>query len=340
MRGNAGQGHADVVFCDGENASAVAGRMDYGLRIVKGSTGLLYCVLAWLAFPGCAASSSSDGETPCTATEVDAGDSDGPVFVAGALGSLKILLYTYSTGYRHSSIPDGINAIRALGAENGFGVDVIGTSLDKQGSYCANQPVAADTSYFTAENLAQYAAVVFLSTTTTKAPESVLMDDVGKAAFEAYIRAGGGFVGIHAAADAEYGWDFYHELLGATFLAHGPPVTSSLRIEDARHLATGALPNPWSRFDEWYDFTQNPRPAAHVLINLDETTYPNNPDPMGDHPIAWCKTIGAGRAFYTGLGHAGTAFGDALVRRHLLGAILYAADAVAANCTLSDMTGI
>ena len=154
-----------------------------------------------------------------------------------------------------------------------------------------------------------------------------------EAAFEAYIRAGGGFVGIHAAADAEYGWSFYHDLLGATFLGHGSPVESSLRVEDSGHPATSALPDPWSRFDEWYDFTQNPRPTAHVLLTLDETTYPNNPDPMGDHPIAWCKTLGAGRAFYTGLGHPGEAFGDALVRRHLLGGILYAAGAIAADCS-------
>ncbi len=69
------------------------------------------------------------------------------------------------------------------------------------------------------------------------------------------------------------------------------------------------------------------------MIDLDETTYPNNPDPMGDHPIAWCKTVGAGRSFYTGLGHTAEAFGDALVRRHLLGGILYAAGAIAADCS-------
>jgi cytochrome c len=84
---------------------------------------------------------------------------------------------------------------------------------------------------------------------------------------------------------------------------------------------------------EWYDFTGNPRAAAHVLIALDESTYPDNPYPMGDHPIAWCKTVGAGRAFYTGLGHTGATFGDALVRQHLLGGILYAAGAIAADCS-------
>ncbi|HEX7499686.1 MAG TPA: ThuA domain-containing protein [Polyangia bacterium] len=302
-------------------------------RSIKRSSGILRCSLAWLVLAGCSAS------PPCSDPDLDAGDAYGLAFDAGAAVPPHILLYTYSTGYRHASIPDGINAIRALGTANGFGVDVKGSEPNARGSYCANRPATADVAYFTVENLSKYAAVVFLSTTTATAPESTLMDDAGKVAFEAYIRAGGGFVGIHAAADAEYGWAFYHDLLGATFLAHGPPVTASLRIEDAVHPATSALPNPWSRFDEWYDFTQPPRPTAHVLINLDETTYPNNPDPMGDHPMAWCKTVGAGRSFYTGFGHTAEAFGDALIRRHLLGGILYAAGAIAADCSLPIAKG-
>jgi type 1 glutamine amidotransferase len=287
-------------------------------------------LLACLALAGCAAS-ASPVERPCSAGDVDAGEPHLAPFDAGGAGPFSVLLYTYSTGYRHASIPDGIHAIRALGAAHGFAVDVVGTASDALGSYCANQLVAPDPTYFTLENLSRYAAVVFLNATT--AADGALLDEAGKTAFETYIRAGGGFVGVHAATDAEYGWAFYHDLLGATFLGHGPPVTASLRLEDVAHPATADLPNPWSRYDEWYDFTTNPRAAAHVLMNLDEATYPDNPYPMGDHPIAWCKTMGAGRAFYTGLGHHGAAFGDALVRRHLLGGILYAAGVIAADCS-------
>jgi type 1 glutamine amidotransferase len=283
--------------------------------------------LALIVLGGC-----SPDEPACSDPDIDAGPSYGAAIDAGA-APLAILLNTYSTGFRHDSIPDGIAAIRALGSANGFGVDVKGSALNKRGSYCINQPEPADVGYFTAENLAKYAAVVFLSTTTQKDPTSAILDDAGKAAFETYIRGGGGFVGIHAAADAEYGWTFYHDLLGATFLGHGPPVTSLLGVEDTRHPASSALPNPWSRYDEWYDFTENPRPTAHVLVNLDEATYPDNPYPMGDHPIAWCKTVGAGRSLYTGLGHTRAAFADPLVLRHLLGGILYAAGAVAADCS-------
>ena len=287
-----------------------------------------YSALALLVLARC-----SPGEPVCSDPDIEAGPVDRAAIDGGATPPLAILLYTYSTGFRHESIPDGIAAIRALGSANGFGVDVKGSALSKRGSYCINQPEPADMAYFTADNLSKYAALVFLSTTTEKTPTSTLLDDAGKAAFEAYVRAGGGFVGIHAAADAEYGWAFYHDLLGATFLAHGPAVTSSLRVEDAVHPASSALPNPWLRYDEWYDFTEDPRATARVLINLDEATYPNNPSPMGDHPIAWCKTVGAGRSLYSGLGHTSAAYADPIVQQHLLGGILYATGAVAADCS-------
>lgn len=288
------------------------------------------CGFAWLMLVGCS-SKAAPIEKTCSLPTIDAGAAWLFPLDAGGAGHFEILLYTYSTGYRHASIPDGINAIRALGAANGFGVDVQGTEADTAGSYCANRPVAGATQ-FTTQGLSRYAAVVFLNTTTT--PGTSLLDEAGQAALETYIRTGGGFVGVHAAADAEYGWPFYQELLGARFLAHGPPVTASLRVEDAAHPAMRHLPNPWSRFDEWFDFTENPRPTAHVLLNLDETTYPDNPAPMGDHPIAWCKAVGTGRSFYTGLGHSGAAFGDPDVLRHLLGGILYAARAMPADCSV------
>ena len=278
--------------------------------------------------------SCSPGDDPdCVDPIIDVGDPYESAGDAGVVGPFKILVYAYSTGFRHDSIPQGIAALRELGAVNGFGVEVKGSAQNRRGGYCGNRPEPADLAYFRTENLALYAAIVFLNTTTPATPTTPLLDDTGKAALEAYIRGGGGFVGIHAATDAEYGWAFYHELLGATFLNHGPAVESMLRIEDATHPAMRALPDPWARYDEWYNFTVNPRPTAHVLLTLDEATYPDNPSPMGDHPIAWCKTVGDGRSFYTGLGHTAAAFNDPLVLRHLLGGILYASGVLPADCS-------
>ena len=109
----------------------------------------------------------------------------------------SVLVFSKTSGYRHDSIPDGIAAIEQLGADNSF--SVVATEDDAQ---------------FTDDNLANYAAVVFLNTTGT------VLDDAEKAAFMRYIESGGGFVGIHSATDTEYEWPWYGQLVGAYFQSH------------------------------------------------------------------------------------------------------------------------
>ena len=82
------------------------------------------------------------------------------------------------------------------------------------------------------------------------------------------------------------------------------------------------------RLDEWYAFDVNPRSHVHVLLTVDERTYRPGMFAMGrDHPIAWSHSVGRGRAFYTALGHAGAAYATRAMRRHLGGAIVWAARA-------------
>jgi len=90
-------------------------------------------------------------------------------------------------------------------------------------------------------------------------------------------------------------------------------------VEDHVHPATAHLGATWPREDEWYNYRRNPRTRVHVLLSLDESTYSGGT--MGDHPSAWCHTVGAGRAFYTGGGHAASTFVDQAFRTHLLGGI-------------------
>jgi cytochrome c len=219
----------------------------------------------------------------------------------------SILVFSKTTGYRHDSIPDGIAAIRALGAEHGFAMD------DTE-----------DAGRFTDAGLAPYRAVVFLSTTGD------ILDAAQKAAFERYIRSGGGFAGVHSASDTEYGWAWYGRLVGAYFKSHPAIQPATIRIADPEHASTSGLPQQWQRTDEWYNFRSNPRGAVHVLATLDEATYSGGT--MGtDHPIAWCQTVGKGRSWYTAMGHTAASYAEPLFRRHLLGGIESAAG-VAGDC--------
>ena len=137
-------------------------------------------------------------------------------------------------------------------------------------------------SAFTDESLARYKAVVFLSTTGD------VLNAAQEAAFERFIRRGGGFVGVHSAADTEYDWPFYGALVGAYFAGHPDIQNATIQIEDAAHPAMASLPRAWTRRDEWYNFQQNPRGSVNVLATLDERTYTRRHDGAGppDHLVA------------------------------------------------------
>ena len=173
---------------------------------------------------------------------------------------------------------------------------------------------------------AGYDAVVFLSTTgDVLTPEQ-------QAAFEGYIRNGGGYVGIHSAADTEYDWAWYGGLVGAYFLSHPEPQDATLLVEDRTHESTAHLGDTWQRFDEWYDFRDDPRDRVHVLLSVDPATLTASQMP-DDHPIAWCHDYDGGRAWYTALGHTGESWAEPAFLQHVLGGIRTAAGLTTADCS-------
>ena len=240
--------------------------------------------------------------------------SSGPSGSSGASESKKpsagerVLVFSKTAGFRHDSIPEGVAAVKSLGAANGFRVDA-----------------TEDAGAFSSRNLARYDAVVFLSTTGD------VLNEAQQRAFEGYIKRGGGYVGIHAAADTEYDWEFYGGLAGAYFQSHPAIQPARIEVEDRAHPATSHLGESWNRTDEWYNYRSNPRDRAHVLASLDESSY-NGGSMSGDHPIAWCQEYRGGRAFYTGSGHTKESYADPAFQQHLLGGIQWAVGAAEADC--------
>ncbi|MGW5306322.1 ThuA domain-containing protein [Streptomyces griseoluteus] len=220
----------------------------------------------------------------------------------------RVLVFSKTAGFRHDSIPDGVAAVQQLGATDGLTVDA-----------------TEDAGAFTTRNLRRYDAVVFLSTTGD------VLDAAQQRAFEGYIRQGGGYVGVHAAADTEYDWPFYGGLAGAWFDSHPAIQPATVVIEDHAHPSTAALPARWERTDEWYNYRSNPRARAHVLASLDESSYSGG-TMSGDHPIAWCQSYQGGRAFYTGGGHTRDSYADPAFRAHLRGGLRWATGAAQADC--------
>lgn len=209
--------------------------------------------------------------------------------------SARILVFSKTAGFRHASIEAGKAALWQMGRDKGFAVDT-----------------TENASVFTEDNLKKYNAVVFLSTTGN------VLDPLQQNAFERYIQAGGGFMGIHAASDTEYDWAWYGELMGGYFDNH-PSQPSNVQqgdfhIADRNNALTSFLPEPWVRKDEFYAYKSVSK-HVKVLITIDEKSYIGGT--MGDyHPMSWYHEFDGGRAFYSNMGHTPETFSEPLVLKH------------------------
>lgn len=213
----------------------------------------------------------------------------------------RVLIFFLTKGFHHASIAEGITAIKLIGGKDNFIADT-----------------TTNTALFTDANLKQYKALIFLSPTGT-----ALFNTDQQNAFINFIHKGGGFVGIHAATDCLYDWDWYGKLVGAYFVKHPKIQQATLKVIDTKHPSTTGFPAEWPHTDEWYNFKQV-SPAIHVLIKVDEQSYSGG-EMNNDHPISWYHEFEGGRAFYTALGHTADCYTtDTLFLKHLTGGINYA----------------
>ncbi|MGV3616316.1 MAG: ThuA domain-containing protein [Fimbriimonas sp.] len=211
----------------------------------------------------------------------------------------RMLVFSKTAGFRHGSIAAAQQALMRLDP-------------------ALKVEVTEDAAAFTPENLKRFDLVGFVLTTGD------VLNPSQEAALEAYVRGGGGFVGVHSATDTEYDWPFYAELAGAHFKSHPEVQAATVRVEDPKHPTTRLMPKVWQRVDEWYDFKASPRGKVRVLASLDESTYKGGT--MGkDHPIVWCREIGKGRAWYTGMGHTDSTWREQLFLGSLYDGIVWAA---------------
>lgn len=218
----------------------------------------------------------------------------------------KVLYVTHSAGYRHEVLPLSVQVLEDLGAKAGWF------------EVAATEDVAA----LTADNLEQYAAVVFY--TTGELPISAQQ----KADLLAFIEGGKGFVGIHSATDTFYEWPEYGRLIGGYFDKHPWHQEVTIRVEDREHPATRHLGEAFRITDEIYQFKDFSRENVHVLLSLDpasvDLTLPDVHRADRDFCIAWTRSHGKGRVFYTALGHRPEVWRDERFQRHLVEGLRWA----------------
>ena len=213
----------------------------------------------------------------------------------------RILVFTKTTGYRHASIDEGVELVQTCASTSGVAVDQTENESD-----------------FNPPNLDRYVAVVWLQASGD------VLDAAGRTALDAYLRAGGGYAGIHGASVAEPSWPTYESIVGARFGVH--PMVQQFQtarvITELTDPSTASIPQPWDWRDEWYSFERNPRGEFEILLRVDESSYDPEDMPMGgDHPVSWRGRHGDGRTWYTALGHLAESYSDPIFRDHIWGGI-------------------
>ncbi len=222
----------------------------------------------------------------------------------------KALLFTKTDGFHHESILEGVSTIRQLASRNDFTVD-----------WHENATIFND------KALEKYDAIILLNTTGN------ILTNEQQAAFEKFIRAGKGFVGIHSASDTEYEWPWYTKMVGMMFKIHPKNQTAYLKVENTNFPGMERFPAKLLWTDEWYEFGERKADDLKFLLSVDEKSYnpyakwgENEGKGMGNfHPVSWYHPYDGGRAFYTALGHIPLTFSDQIFQNHIYGGIYWAA---------------
>ncbi len=241
---------------------------------------------------------------------------------------LGILVMSKTPDYRHDSIPAGNRAIKRIGKkfEDRSDVDKVRVDIvDSEGTYSEKKPIDFPSDASVLKN--RYDVLVFNNSNDLNSPQSteiLVLNKKQHQAFKKFIRAGGGFVGIHSAVDNMTADSFYSRVLGGYFRTHAPYQPGRLNVTDRSHPSTEKLPEEWEIKSEWYQFLDKHQENVNVLMKADASSYDGDKK-EGFHPMAWYQKVAGGRSWYTALGHASEHFKNRHVLNHLRGGIRWAA---------------
>ncbi|AQU65637.1 ThuA domain-containing protein [Streptomyces niveus] len=230
---------------------------------------------------------------------------------------VKVLVFYGSSTEESPIVNAGIEAIEKIGL-SGPTAQRFKTETNGDGSVFTN-----------ATKLGKYNAVVFLT------GGGDVLDPEQEAGLEAFVEAGGGFLGIRDAARTEPYSDWFTGLIGARPASTSPDTVQRATVEvgDRQHPATKNLPKEWKRSDKWFNWDKNPSGDVHTVARLRESTYKPGQGANGaDHPISWCRDYDGGRSFYTGMGATVDSYAEADFRDHLRGALQWTTRISRADC--------
>lgn len=224
----------------------------------------------------------------------------------------RVLMVTETAGWQHESTYAAIPAMHRLAERHDFHLD------HKQSAM-----------RLTEEQLMSYDVLLMINTTGD------IFNDAEQALIQQFMRAGKGWVGVHAAADTEHDWKWYTDMVNHMFFIHPHVQTAMVNVQDTKFPGLTSWPARRIWTDEYYEYLDGERhPDINYLITVDETTYKPGanwgPKKIGKghgafHPVSWYREYDGGRAWYTNFGHVPATFTDADFLAHLYGGIYWAA---------------
>jgi uncharacterized protein len=231
-----------------------------------------------------------------------------------------VLVIGQTKGFEHDSISAAMDAVYTMGKETGLWDTMMRTDTEL---------LTKDKLKNNAKNLDYFDLLIFASTTG-----ELDMTPAQKQDMLSFIKDDGkGFVGIHAALDTNYKWPEYGEMIGGYFDQHpwftfnAPIINESPDFPAVRHF-----PKAFTKYDEIYQPMNWSRDKVNVLLSLDASKLDFSPARVGDRvhradhdfAVAWTKSYGKGRVFYSTLGHTEDSWQDPDIRKMYLEAIKWA----------------
>jgi type 1 glutamine amidotransferase len=242
----------------------------------------------------------------------------------------EVLVFTRTTGFRHGSIPTGIECMKQLGAKTGL----------------FNVTHTEDPAVFAADSLAKFDAVIMLNTTGEPLKDAKTDEGTLKQNLVDFVKGGKGLIGMHAATDTYKDWKEYNDMMGGAFESHPWGAGDTVRVKnlDPQHPLNAAFKNEGLTIkDEIYKFRpQTAQPSERrMLLALDANGTDlkrddGNKDGQPDrsfYPVAWLSSYGKGRTFYCSLGHNDDVYWNPVVVQHYLAGIQYALGELPADAT-------
>ena len=222
----------------------------------------------------------------------------------------RVLVYSHASGFKHSSIPTGVKALRIMS--------------EKTRAFDVNFTVKTD--QFTTQGLEKFDLIIFNNCTHV---QKAFTENSQRNAILNFIKNGKGFVGFHSASDGGIpNWEEYTDMIGGCFAGHpwNAGGTWPFFLEDKNHPVNAAFVESEFNFsDEIYQYKSYNRSKLRVLVGLDALKSGKEGNSLtNDYPVSWVKSYGKGRIFYSNFGHNKATWWTPFMLQHFLDGIQWA----------------